>query len=258
MILNLTLRNLGKKEEINMSEFINIENLGVLKMDKILFESYYPILFTCLDDKGDLFLSLCCQANRDGKKWLITKTTPRSIIKILTNEITLREAFTQYKSIQYTIFSSVEGTKIIANNFEDWDYNSSSCLPDKGEYIDAEEGEFDEEISYYTKQISNNFKSIEAIKVTLTSLDEVLINNKVEVRIKEEHLIDTKITKNIFNSLVKNIIIKTTSDYKFDYSNILDSLIKVKNNFTKDDQSSFGIQEYVLNQKETETRNNAA
>ena len=140
-----------------MNEFIKLNNHGMLKIDKILFKSYYPILFTCLDYNGNLFLCLCCQANRYGKKWLITRTTPRLIISILRNEITLREAFIQFEDTRYTVISNENEIKIIENDPVDWDYNKSNCLPDKDEYIDAEEGEFKEEISYYTKQLNDNY-----------------------------------------------------------------------------------------------------
>lgn len=34
-----------------MNNFFNFKETGGLKLDKIFFESYYPILFTCINEK---------------------------------------------------------------------------------------------------------------------------------------------------------------------------------------------------------------
>ena len=132
-----------------MEKFKHIEKIGTLSIDKVLIESYYPILFICRNETEDLFLCSCCQANKDGKKWLVTKTDTATIIKVLKNEITLREAFIKYKEVRYSIFANEDSMCITENDAEDWNYETSIYLPDEGEYMDAEAGEFDEEISYY-------------------------------------------------------------------------------------------------------------
>lgn len=142
-----------------MKKFVQIDAIGNLEMDMVLFESYYPILFTCLNEKRELFLCVCCQANSKGKKWLLTKTTPQIVIDILENKITLRNAFLQFPEVQYTILADGNNQEIIEKDKNDWDYNSSVCLPDKGEYMEAEEGEFDDEIAYY-KSLNSDFNTI--------------------------------------------------------------------------------------------------
>lgn len=132
-----------------MEDFMEVGELGRLKIDKIIFESFYPILFTCVNEKQQLFLCVCCQANEEGKKWLITRTTPQIMIDILTDRLTLREAFCKIKDIQYTVLHNSNKIKIINGDKNDWDYEKSYILPDKDEYLEAEEGEFDEEIAYY-------------------------------------------------------------------------------------------------------------
>jgi len=218
-----------------MNKFLEIEKIGTLEVDKILFESYYPILFTCVNEKRELFLCLCCQANREGKKWLITRTSPRTIIKILTNEITLRESFTQYKDIQFTVFLNPEGTQIIANNTSDWDYHNSLLLPDEGEFMDAEKGEFDEEIAYYDKQICDSYEKIGASKVAFTSFDEIFCDYSIEIKFKEGYSIDTQITKQVFNSFIRSINIEPSKKYNMEYHNssIGEMEIRVKNNFAE-------------------------
>lgn len=132
-----------------MKKFVQIDSIGNLKIDTVLFESYYPILFTCLNEKKELFICVCCQANKNGKKWLLTQTTPQTMIDMLKNKITLRDVFFKFPEVQFTILSNGEKKEIREKDRNDWDYDSSISLPDKGEYMEAEDGEFVDEIQHY-------------------------------------------------------------------------------------------------------------
>lgn len=144
------MKNIRLKECDAMKTFIKIDGIGELKIDRIFFESYYPILFTCSNEKEELFLCVCCQANADGKKWLITKTDGETIVCILKNEITVRKAFLKYPQLQITVFDdNSNDLSIIRGDDKDWNNDTSEALPEKGEYLDAEDGEFAEEIAYY-------------------------------------------------------------------------------------------------------------
>ena len=132
-----------------MEKFLKINNIGQLYYDKILFSSHYPILFTCKDNNKNLYLSVCYHLNTDGQKWLITKTDEIVIIRLLQNEISLRKAFLVYEDIQISALL-LNGQYVFKYNDKiDWNYETSIALPDKDEFIDAEENEFDEEISYF-------------------------------------------------------------------------------------------------------------
>ena len=141
----------GKEGVVVINNFFDFTETGVLKLDKIFFESYYPILFTCIGEKKDIFLCVCCQADLDVKKWLITDVSPRTIIELLSNKITLRESFLKDGGSKYTIIYNMEDEnfEIEENNIKDWDEESSIDLPTAGEYMDAEEDEFLEEIEYF-------------------------------------------------------------------------------------------------------------
>lgn len=67
--------------------------LPKLYMDLILFEGRYPMLFTCTDDGGNLYI--CSQYNVDGEKraWVVGKTTSAKVIAMLSDRLTIREAF---------------------------------------------------------------------------------------------------------------------------------------------------------------------
>ena len=76
-----------------------IENLGCLKMeiekifrkipdfqkvilDVILFESKYPVLFTCKNDK-DIYLFICYYVNSEKIKWIGTRTTYDNLLRLI-------------------------------------------------------------------------------------------------------------------------------------------------------------------------------
>ena len=86
-----------------MRKFVKTEKNGTLYWDKILFESVYPILFTCKNDKNEIFVVICCQNNATGIKWLVGKTTPDNIVRMLCDEITIRELITTYSTGQFSI-----------------------------------------------------------------------------------------------------------------------------------------------------------
>jgi len=165
-----------------MEKFIDLEKTGKLYYDKIIFETYYPILFTCTNEEKKLFLCVCCQSNTDGIKWLITETCPEVIIEILKNEITLRSAFLKNAKSQISIFEKDGDFIVEENDPVDWNPQTSRCLPDEGEYMEAENGEFDAEIEYYSHKINDNICQhiIDHIKVDyyVTSMD-LLIENIV-------------------------------------------------------------------------------
>lgn len=134
-----------------MNNFFNFKEIGVLEVDKVFFESYYPILFTCINERKELFLCVCCQADSKIRKWLVTNVSPKTIIELLSNKVTIRESFLKGKGLKYTIIYDVENKsyKIEEENAEDWNAETSVDLPTVGEYMEAEEDEFAEEIEYF-------------------------------------------------------------------------------------------------------------
>lgn len=130
-----------------MREFINTEKTGSIYIDRILFEASYPVLFTCKNKNGEYFVVVCCQHNSEGIKWLVRKNTATNIIKMLRDEITIRDALLKGTSDKISV-SYKDGKYSIEIDNEDWN-EKSSYLPKKDSYIDAEPGEFDEDIQYF-------------------------------------------------------------------------------------------------------------
>lgn len=130
------------------NKFVNIEEWGELYIDKVLFEVGYPVLFTCINDRRELFVCVCCKNNEDGAKWLINKTTAGRIVQMLKNKITLRDIFLCEGQNGYSVNSFDNKIDIIKNDAEDWG-EDSIYLPKKNEYMDAEGDEYTEELLYY-------------------------------------------------------------------------------------------------------------
>ena len=127
---------------------VTICDIGQLYYEKVFFEGAYPIIFTCVDDRRNRYLCVCCQNNKEGRRWLISSTTPATIIAMLQNRITLRDAFLQSYNVRVSAFSTNGNLECTNNDPYIWS-DDSIYLPKEGEAIDAEDGEFDEEISFY-------------------------------------------------------------------------------------------------------------
>ncbi len=162
-----------------MNEFIKTPTKGQLFIDKVLFESNIPILFVCNNAEDELFLCVCCQSNSKGRKWLISSVNEEIIIKMLSDEISLRDAFLADDSFRLSAQRTKDSFSI-GYNEEDWK-EGSIYLPKKDEYMEAEEGEFDEEIDYYKlrilrKDCKYSFERIFEESELLSSLDPYSID----------------------------------------------------------------------------------
>lgn len=128
-----------------------LDKYGELIIDRVIFETNYPILFVCVNEMKELFLCVCCQNNAQGKRWLLTKSSEENIIRMLEDRISIREAFLENKDSQITVF---QGERFEVREHSELEWGESSIyLPKKGEYMEAEPAEFDEEIAYYRKRM---------------------------------------------------------------------------------------------------------
>lgn len=131
-----------------MDKFIFIKEYGQLMIDRIFFDAGYPMLFSCKNEKNDLFICVCCQNNSMGQKWLLSLTSPSSIIDLLQNKISIRDIFLLNNKNRISINYKNEKFEIVFDNESDWK-EDSIYLPKKGEYLDGDDGEFEEDIKYY-------------------------------------------------------------------------------------------------------------
>lgn len=200
-----------------MKEFIKLDKYGQLYIDKVLFESYFPIVFTCINDRKDVFIVVCCQNNEKGCKWLLGKTNGISVARMLRDEITIRQLLLEYSLGKISV-DYAENGYIISYNNSDWD-ESSPYLPKEDSYMYAEDGEFEDDINYFSlidnhlhynseyykciaKAVGTINKGIEPIADALAVFSSVLGN----ISIPSEIVISTL---KVFGELCSNIVVDT-------------------------------------------------
>lgn len=119
-------------------------NHPALYLEDVFVEELFPLLFTCSDDNGNLYVVVCYAYSAECKEWLVTKTTAASVVNLLRNEITTRSIFT----------ASTESVTIIRqDSLSHFTYRSipSSDLPEQvlptdGYTMEAEPDEFEDVI----------------------------------------------------------------------------------------------------------------
>lgn len=120
-------------------------------LDTVLFESKYPLIFTCKNG-NDVYLFICCCVNADKVEWIGTKTTYENLIELLENKITIRNAFLNIADEKVVI--EYNGQKVEYKLVQSCNIQSN-LLPAAGEYIDADDDEYAEEIAgFKTKSLS--------------------------------------------------------------------------------------------------------
>lgn len=121
-----------------------------ISMDTILFESNYPILFTCTQEQN-VYLFSCCLVNASAIKWIGTETNYDALIQLLEDKITIKEAFLNGEKAKLLI--EYDGKEVCCD-FVAKEQIPHELLPTDSEYMDSEEREFSEEIAYFKKKAS--------------------------------------------------------------------------------------------------------
>lgn len=124
-----------------------------IKLDIVLFESKYPILFTCKDG-NEVYLFVCCLVNSKEAIWIGSKTKYETLIGLLKNKVTIREALWK-DSIEKLLINYSGLDKIAKCEVVDREKIPDQLLPTRGEYMDAEDDEYSEEISIFESRSKN-------------------------------------------------------------------------------------------------------
>ena len=134
-----------------MNEFFDFPQTGRMVYERVFLDMGAPLLFVCKGADNKRYLGVCCQVEHKQKKWLLAETNLDTIIQMLQDKITIRDAFLRVNKQKYTIIKETDcEPRIIENDLEDWDADNSIYLPDAGEYMEAEPGEFEEDIIWFT------------------------------------------------------------------------------------------------------------
>lgn len=123
-----------------------------LTQDIVLVDFIYPVLFTCTDNCGHIYIVACYLADSNTREWLIADTDPEKVISLLQNKISIRDMFLGTRLWQAVLKADGVTPTIKQVNAEELD---PQILPTKGEYMDADPGEFEEEIRYLRNCITD-------------------------------------------------------------------------------------------------------
>ena len=79
--------------------FEDVIGIGNLYLDYIFYEfEYEPILFTCVDEKDDLYLSICSDI-RYGQRWIVAKCTIGVLKALIEKKIDIATAFLKNENV---------------------------------------------------------------------------------------------------------------------------------------------------------------
>jgi len=130
--------------------FENVPNLGNLRMERIIVDYDYPLLSVLTDKKQDRYLSMCFDT-RGSQQWLIAPIPNKSLIQLLTNEIPLDAP---YRESPANVIHAVRNYETKTETFYELrpaDIPEEN-LPAKGEYLDAEDDEWEDYIEQLREQ----------------------------------------------------------------------------------------------------------
>ena len=131
----------------NTNIFLKEDDSGlVLYYDMVLIEATRPIFFTCIDKKNEMYACCCHCANGEKCEWIVVPTTASRIIKVLSDEITIREVF-EFKNetaFLVTLYAGQHEPIVKRLKVEEIPDN---ILPTAGYNMEPEKGEFDAEIA---------------------------------------------------------------------------------------------------------------
>lgn len=151
----------------NMPLFLNVGE-HFLYMDLILVEFRQPILFTCLDERNRMYLVTCFRADAQEKDWLITETTPEQIIDLLTNTLTIRNAFPNGDALVYLVKKDRDAVEPVVQKCQA-NKVPKEFFPTPDMFMDGDEDEFKAELADLRKRVAEQ-KELAAFNYSPTKL----------------------------------------------------------------------------------------
>lgn len=124
--------------------FRDVPGCGNLKMEQVIVDYVYPLLSVLKDDLGNRYLCMCFDT-RGAQQWLITSISSSVLTALLKNNITLASPFEDPHSRKFLVNMDYQ-TRVETFQVLDARQIPKEDLPEAGEYLDAELGEWDEYI----------------------------------------------------------------------------------------------------------------
>ncbi len=148
----------------NKSYFTDIPNIGDLDLEKVLFEDICPIFFTLISKEQKRYIGVCCELYGE-QRWLISPISDSNLIRMLKDEISMRDAFLTQNTEKCIIAHWSKENPTIRYDLVDTCNLPKDDLP-LGECLESEDDEIEEYIelleqsntdSYTLETYSNKF-----------------------------------------------------------------------------------------------------
>lgn len=181
----------------NYNAFISYKG-NELFIDMILAESIRPILFVCKDTRDHRYLCSCHCANEEKCEWLVAPVDRETIVKLLTDQITIRDAFT----LNNTQILVVTKKKYEPPYIQELPIEKvNEILPTAGYYMEAEEGEFVEEIAQLQNEekVAEEFIQVHRVKKYPTRY----YTKRVAIQVPKLSAFDTDYRRTVRSALVR-------------------------------------------------------
>jgi hypothetical protein len=133
------------------------------------------------------------------------KTRGESVVRMLKDELTVRQLLKEHSTGEMTI-DYIDGKYTLSRGGSEWSENSA-YLPKENSYICAENGEFDEEIKYF----SSYDESSRMVKEAFQFMDELLEEIKIEMDNLEDSLLN-ECCDFYRNPATDNVVINATDN----------------------------------------------
>lgn len=165
-----------------------------LRVDTVLFEAHYPILFTCTA-MNDVYLAICCKVTSQEIIWILSKTEYATIVDMLQNQMTIRDAFLAESKDKYILKYRGPNKSYLCDVVSNKDIDET-LLPTFGEYIEAEDNEFDDEINEFKKRMTTYCTFVHIRK----ELKTIILNKSIIITNKEDCIEEQKFNKKDYNT----------------------------------------------------------
>ena len=135
--------------KISNPYFLDIPEYGDLTMEYIIVEYSHPILFVLLDEIGHRYLCVCCDI-RTEQRWIVNRIKCEDLLKLFSNDLSLEDAFKIGEHKKVVAVRNYQN-KRESYRLVDFGEIDNDDLPVPGEFLDAEEGEYEEYIAFLIK-----------------------------------------------------------------------------------------------------------
>lgn len=141
--------------------FKGVPGCGDLKMEQVIVDYVYPVLSVLKDGFGGRYLCMCFDT-RGAQQWLIAPISSSTLAALLKNKITLASPFEDPHSRKFLVKMNYQ-TRVETFQVLDAHQIPKEDLPEAGEYLDAEPGEWEEYVKTLKTETRQIKKHIEVI-----------------------------------------------------------------------------------------------